>query len=335
MTRDLPPEDVLGSLEKGRLAPFYLFYGPGEFRLERVLDRIKGELIPGSSRDLNLKTCYGGETDPADIINHAMTLPFMAQHRLIIVRRTEKFKTDQLEKFLPYLEDPAKSTCLIFISSRTDFKTRFYKRFRSSGCAVSFTELRDHQVVPWIRRMAKELELKIDGQACAYLQQIVGNRLRDLHAELVKLQLRYGGGTDISVDQVRELAIHSRVYSIFELMDAISLKDRSGSLSVLNRFLEEEEKVMGPLRIIGMLNRQIRLLWQTKSIVESGGKSKDVAGKLGIAPFAVGNFVKQSKLWSADEFEHGLRLIYKADGLLKSGSRAKPVLENLIVSLCA
>ena len=30
MARDLLPEDILKSLEKGSLAPFYLFFGPGD-----------------------------------------------------------------------------------------------------------------------------------------------------------------------------------------------------------------------------------------------------------------------------------------------------------------
>jgi len=333
MAGDLLPEDVLKSLEKGQLAPFYLFYGPGEFRLERVLDKIRDTFIPESARDLNLEIFYGDDADPANIINGAQTLPFMAQNRLIIIRRIENFSADQLEIFLPYLERPAESTCLIFVSSKTDFKRKFYGRIRALNRAVNFGELRENQVIPWIKHTAKELGLKIDGHACAYLQQIVGNRLRDLYSDMVKLQLRYGAMV-VGVEQVKELAIHSRIYTIFELMNLVSVKDYSQSLTVLSRFLEEEDKRDAPLRVIGMLNRQIRLLWQTKSILARGGKTKDVAGKLGAARFSASDFVKQSKHWSEEELERGLSLLYQAEGHLKSGSRAKPVLENLILSLC-
>jgi len=333
MAGDLSPEDILGALEGGRLEPFYLFYGPGEFRLERVLERIREDFIPQSARDFNLEICYGGETDPSDIVNRAQTLPFMARNRLIVVRRTEEFSADQLERFVPYLEDPAGSTCLIFITSRTDFKRRFYKKIRASGRAVNFTELKESQVVPWIRRTAGEMGLDMESHACVHLQQIAGNRLRDLHSELVKLSLRYGNSR-IGEEQVKELAIHSRVYSIFELMNAVSAKDLGRSISVLNRFLEEEDKRSAPLQLLGMLNRQIKLLWQTKAMIERGGKSKDVAAKLGIPAFSIGKLIKQARLWSVDEFERGISLLYGADRLLKTGSRPKVVLENLILSLC-
>ncbi len=334
MARELQPEDVLKSLEGGQLAPVYLFYGPGEFWLEKVLDRIRRNFIPESARDFNLEIFYGGEADPLDIINRARSVPFMARNRLMIVRRTEKFGATALERFLPYFEEPVESTCLIFVTSKTDFKKKFYSRIRTSGRAVNFRELRDNQVVPWVKQAAGELGLGIDDEASAYLHQIVGNSRRDLYAELEKLHLLYEKGT-MGMEQVKEIAIHSRIYTIFELVSSISEKKCAESLGVLTRFLEEEDKRKAPLRVIGMLNRQVRLIWQTKAILLKGRQTKDVIKELGLAPFLARNFVSQSKYWSVKELEKALYLLYQADGLLKSGSRPKPVLENLILSLCA
>ncbi|MBN1850890.1 MAG: DNA polymerase III subunit delta [Deltaproteobacteria bacterium] len=333
MPTDLHPEDILKSLEKRKLAPFYLFYGPNEFRLERVVDAIRNSYIPEGARDFNLEIGYGGEVDAGKIIHQAQTLPFMAPNRLIIVRKTEAYTTEQLEEFLDYLEDPSPSTCLIFIASKADFKKRFFKKIRSSGLSVLFAELKENQIVPWIMRTAKELGMKIDGPSCAYLQQTVGNNLRDLYAELIKLQLRHED-RKVTVDDVKELAVHSRVYSIFELMDAVSSRDIGESLSVLNRFLEEEDKTGAPLRIIGMLNRQTRILWRVKSILDKGGRAKEVSEKLNMPSFFIGNLLNQARRWSVDDFHRALSLLYQADGLLKTGSRPKPVLENLILTLC-
>lgn len=334
MARDLTPEEILKSLEKGNLAPFYLFHGPGEFRLERVLDRVRNDFIPSVAKDLNVEVFYGGEKiDPADIIHRARSLPFLASNRLIIIRRTEKFSASELEIFLSYLEKPADTTCLIFVSSKTDFRMNFYRRIRSLGCAVNFANLSERQVVPWIKRTALELGFKIDGEASAYLRQIIGNSLRELYAELEKLHLRYEGKA-VGVGQVKELAIHTRVYTIFELMNKVSERKCAESLEILNRFLEEEDKLGAPLQILGMLNRQIRLLWQTKHILSEGGDKTDVARTLGLPDFSARDFAAYSQAWSIKELEKGLGLLYQTDGLLKSGSRPKPVLENVVFSLC-
>jgi len=332
MPGDLTPEYVLKQLEKGQLSPFYLFYGPNEFLLERVLSRIRETFIPETSRDFNLRIFYGDKTEPANIIDTARSLPFMSHSRLIIVRRTESLLPAALESYIPYLDRPVESTCLIFVSSKTDFKRKFYRKIRELGQAVNFKNLSDRQVIPWIKKTAKELDLNIEDQACAYLQQLVGNRLMDLHAELEKLSLRYGKKV-VGLEEVRAVAIFSRIYTVFELMDEVSFKRRGESISVLNRLLEEEGNE-GSLKVLGMLNRQIRLLWQAKTVSDKGGRAADVSRKIKLPSFLVSRIVQQSKYWETDDFERAFHLMYKADGLLKSGAHGRMVLENLVFSLC-
>ena len=332
MPNDRSPEEVLNALQKGRLAPVYLFYGPGEFRMEKILDQVKASLVPEGTRELNLEILYGGETEPEKILEHARSLPFLAPRRLIIVRRTESFSAEALTRFVPYFQDPSLSTCLIFATAKTDFNKPFYKTLRSLGWAVKFEELKDQQVIPWLMKTASEMGFKIDPQAAAYLRDIVGNKTRELYGELEKLSLRFDG--EVGIEQVKESVKHSRIYTIFELMNQIASRNKGGSLLVLNRFLEEEDKRDAPLRVIGMLNRQIRLLWRSKPLVEKGTDTKDLMKKLGTHYYGAVELSKQAKLWEADELERAFGLLYQADGRIKSGSRPKPVLENLILSLC-
>lgn len=199
--------------------------------------------------------------------------------------------------------------------------------------AVNFSELKNNQVVPWIINMAKEIGLNINRQGCMFLQELAGNRLRDIYSELQKLKLSYGDQA-IGEKEVRELAINSRMYSIFELMDALSVKNLPGALSVLKRFIEEEDKKRAPLQIIGMLNRQIVLLWKVKMLDKKSVNINEIASKLGIAPFSARKLLEQSANWSSGELEKGVSMLYEADRFLKSGSRPVPVFENLILSLC-
>ncbi len=333
MAGDLRPEDVIKALERGKLAPFYLFYGPNDFIIERILTRIRNEYIPESARDFNMEICYGGETKPSEVINRAQTIPFLASNRLIILRRIDSYKADQLNKFIPYLEKPVDSTCLIFMSAKTDFKKKFYKALRAAGAAVNFSELKANQVLPWIQTSAGEIGLNIDRNGCGMLQEITGTGLREIYSELEKLKLSYGD-KQIGEQEVKELAINSRMYSIFELTDALSEKKTSKALSVLSRFLEEEDKKSAPLQIIGMLNRQIGLLWQVKALSAGGQNDREISSKVGIAPFLVTNYLRQCRNWTPGELKNGISLLYQTDRLLKSGSRPKPVLENLILSLC-
>jgi DNA polymerase III subunit delta len=332
MANDLQPEDVTKALDKGKLAPFYLFYGPNEFLIERLLGKIRDKFIPENSRDFNMEICYGGETNPSDVVNRAQSVPFLSSNRLIILRRTDAYKAEQLNKFVPYLEKPVNSTCLIFLSEKTDFKNKFYKTIRGAGLAVNFSELKNNQVIPWIQATAREMGLNIDRDGCALLQDITGGGLRKIFGELEKLKLSCGD-KKVKEAEVRELAINSRMYNIFELMDALSEKKAAQALSALSRFLDEEDKKAAPLQIIGMLNRQIGLLWQVRILVSEAKGAGEIASKLAIAPFSAEKLIKQSKNWSAKGLKTGISLLYETDRLLKSGARSKPVLENLFLSL--
>jgi len=333
MPAELLPEDVLSRLEKGTLSSVYLFYGASEFRLEKVLNKIRETFIPEGARDFNLQIFYGDEAkaSPGEILDAARSFPFMSPNRLIIVRRTEDIPASVLESFIPYLDAPMETTCLIFVSKQPDFRKKFYKKIKDLDCAVHFRELYDNQVVPWMVKTAKELGMNMDPRACAYLQQVAGNRLRDLYSELEKIYLYYGD-TAVGLDEVKKLAIHSRSFTIFELMDQVSLKQRAGALSVLRRYLEEEGKEAG-LGIMGMFIRQIRLLWQTKSILGRGGRTGDLTKEAKVQAFVAKRLEQQSKRWRPDELERAFDLLYQADGLLKSGADVNLVLENLILNL--
>ena len=335
MSDDLHPDDVLKAAKKEQVAPFYLFYGPGEFRMERVLATLRTLLVPETVRDFNLEVLYGDESiEPEGIINKASSMPFLAQRRLIILRRTESFTADQLERFLPYLEKPSPSTCLIFISWKTNFNMKFYKRFRTQGVAVLFDELKGKQIAAWIKKTASEdLGMTLDGEACAYLHAVVGNRPRELYSELEKLYLRYGRA--VSLGQVKEAVIHSRVYTVFELMDAVSTKDCGSCLRILKRYLEEEDPRDAPLGLISMLNRQIRLLWQTKTVLLKSGGMQEVQKKTGLSGFPARKLLEQAPRWTEKELERALERLYRSDDRLKSGSSPLPILENLILSLCS
>lgn len=340
MKADLAPETVLRQLESGRRLPVYLFYGPGEFRLEKSLVRFREALVSESLRDFNFRVFYGAQVDPSekaepgDILETARSVPFMAPDRLVVVRGVEGMPAASPDRLLPYVDDPVDSTCLIFVASKPDFRTRFFAKFRDKGLAVHFRQLTDSQVVPWIKSLARELGLNIDDEACAYLQEIVGNRLRDLYAELEKIFLRHGAAA-VGIREVKELAIYSRSYTVFELMDHVSFRRRPESLAALSRYMQEEGKGRdAALGVLGMLNRQVNLLWCTLGVISEGGRSEQVVRKLGIREFQARALMQQAKHWRPEELESACHLLYQADGLLKSSSPGVLVLESLILALC-
>lgn len=333
--QDLTPENVLISLKKGVLAPFYLFYGPEDFWNELTLDKIKKDFIPNSVKEFNLEILYGGEVSSQEILNRARTLPFMSSHRLIIIRETQKFIQSELELFLPYLDSPVDSACIIWVSSKVDLKGVFYRRFKELGRAVNFKKLSERQVYSWIQKRSKELELNIDKDASAFLYQMVGSSLRDLFSEILKLSIKYPGYR-IGVEQIKELATFSRLFTVFDLVDYVSKKNAPRAIVALSRLFDTQGRdTKAVLGILGMLARQIRLISKTKSGRKKGGGKKGVIDRLRPLPnFVIEKCIAQERFWQEKELEEALNHIYDADGLIKTGSKGDLILESLIFHLC-
>jgi len=333
--QDLTPENVSISLKKGVLAPFYLFYGPQEFWIELTLDRIKKDLIPDSVKEFNLEILYGGEISPQEILNRAHLFPFMSSRRLIIVRRTENFAKSDLELFLPYLDSPVDSTCIIWVSGKADLTGVFYKRFKKHGRAVNFRKFSERQAYTWVQKRSKELGLSIDKGASDFLYQMAGSSLRDLFSEILKLSLRHPNSR-IGIDQVKELATFSRLFTVFELVDYVSEKDASHALGALGRLFDTQGRdSKATLGVLGMVARQIRLILKTKSGLAKGGGKREVMDRLRPLPnFVIEKCIAQEGFWHERELEEALDHIYDADGLIRSGSKGDLVLEGLIFHLC-
>ena len=333
---DLTPESVLNALNKGVLAPFYLFYGPEDFWLEITLDAIKKALVPESLKEFNVETLYGGEISAAEVINRASLFPFMSPRRLIIVRGTQNLAKGELDRFVSYVENPVDSTCIIWVWAKPELSHALCKRCRELGRAVHFRKLSDRQVYSWIQKRADELGLVIERDAAAFLNQAVGNSLRDLFSELFKLSLRHPNSR-IGVEHIKELATFSRLFTVFDLVDFVGTRDASHAMQALQRLFDTQGRDSSSvLGILGMLARQIRLLLKTKEGLKGTGGKDRVAEKLRPLPqFVIEKCMAQEKIWDETELEKALLEFYDADGLIRTGSKGDLVVESLIFRLCS
>jgi DNA polymerase III subunit delta len=331
----LVPDKILLSLKSGTIAPFYLFYGPEEFWIEIILDEIKRRLIPDSVKDFNLDILYADDVPAAEVLNRARLVPFMSPRRLIIVRRTEQYSKGDRELFLSYMDNPLESTCIIWVSGATELKDTFLMRCRDSGRAVNFKRLSEGQAFGWMHKRAEELGIRIDREAAGILYQMAGSSLRDLYSELEKISARFPQSR-IGVEQIKDSATFSRLFTVFDLVDSVFHKDALHALETLHRLFETQGRDSPAiLGILGMVARQIRLICKAKAGERQATGKRGAAERLKPLPqFVIEKCIAQGKLWEEKELGDALSRIYDADGLIRTGSQGDLVLEHLVVQLC-
>jgi DNA polymerase-3 subunit delta len=160
----------------------------------------------------------------------------------------------------------------------------------------------------------------------------VGLDEQALGQELEKLILYAGESTTIDVAEVEEVACAQRTFTSFELMRLVARKDTSRALAALRKLLLAGE---APLAILGLLARQVRLIWQVKDGIERGVTVSELGRRLNLYPKVLSQYVEQASAFSQSrlaEFHEALRTIDVS--LKSSGTSPEASLESLIVTMC-
>lgn len=320
------------ALDKGKIHPLYFLHGDETYLIERAQQRIQSICLAGKPKDFNYDLFLGGETAPERIIDAAKTLPMMAPWRVVVVKDAHLFTPQQVKTFLPYCEKPSPSTCLILIGQKTGHWKGHLRVIEKQGKAVLFTHPPSHTLSRYIDTWTGEMGKKISSEAADVMGEMVGNHLSEVYQELDKLVSYVGERQEIGVDDVEAVVSRVKAHTIFDLTQAMGMKNRTGALRILNQMVESGEP---PLRILTMIVRQFRLIWMAKEMRSLGTRDRDIGKSLGIPSFFLQGFLVQLKNFTPGELATGYRRLFETDMALKSRSTSKKVLlEHLVISLC-
>jgi len=224
-----------------------------------------------------------------------------------------------------------------------------------AGVVVDFPALRPPEAAAWVVRRAKELGKRLEPAAARKLaDQKIGPHLRQLEQELEKLALYVGEGATISAAHVEEVTPRLIEESVNRLLDAVGRRSPGPAVVILRELLEEQREA--PERILGALSSSLRLLWQTKLLLERGWRPgaevdeeaaamllqdprRSALGQFARRSWAAGRSARQAQALSWAQLERALLSLHACDLALKgiAGKVGDPAtaLELLVVQLCS
>ena len=269
----------------------------------------------------------------------------MSPYRFIIFRQAHLFKEAQWKAILPVILKYSDQLKVVFFADKIDKRKSFYKTINKSGKVVELTTPYDNQVPPWINYMASSLGLSLSKDIAALLQQIVGNQLSDLNAELKKLSdyIGYKGASQedaVSKSKIRPVTkedvlastSHLRVNSIFQLTEAIGKRDRVEALTCLANLLANGQNEIATM---SMIHRHLKILALVKKGLSEGLAGKSLSSRAGVSPYFLKQYLSQSQQWNLKKITKTMEELHKTDKALKSSPLASHVwLENFILQSC-
>jgi len=269
-----------------------------------------------------------------EVLDTVRTLPSMSKHRVVVVRKLDNARQTFLsdDNLLSYLECPYQETCLFFTAQEVDKRKKFFTLINKKGKAVHFPKLKSRQAARWILKRAKAKRRQMELEAADYLSELCNNNLQRIDLELEKIITYAGEENLINLKSVQLVAGNIRNDSIFALTDAIGKKDMDCSLGTLDNLLYQGG---APLRTLGMITRQFRLIWQAKTLAANGDSHLQISKKTGIPSYFVGKILSQAREFSLENLYCVFERLLQADLELKSSGKSPiRILESLVIDLC-
>jgi DNA polymerase-3 subunit delta len=329
-----------------------LIHGPAELLRTEALAEIRASVSDDPDlADLNTTRLDGRQATLPEIQNACDTMPFLAQRRLVIVEGflgrpatpprnrqpvpdqavsgeptiteapTPETDKAQNKALLAYLDRAPETSELVLVEEEVIGSGAFLRRLlelQRDGRAriVACEKPKKTDLPAWIRTRAKSHRVKLDVSAVADLAEFVGDDLRQLDQELIKLA-DYAGGKEVNSADVRRLVPATRTASVFDLVDALG----SGNMPAAGKLMRHILDVDGehPLRLLTMIGRQYRLLIQAKALQAAGAKQSEIAKSLNVADWTAPKLLGQAARHSFARLQRAMERILEADEAIKTG----------------
>lgn len=319
----------------GSPSSVYLLLGEEDVHAEEALRTVLHEVVPEEERALNLDVVEAGAMPIQDVIIRCETLPFFGARRAVVfnVRNPEAWRAAEQDALADYLDHGPPPCVLIIVTPRLDQRRRLYGVLQRRAQVIKCDRLDPAQVPAWLAARARASGKTLTPEAANLLVELAGGGLRGLGLEVAKLAAYTGDREAIAADDVREVTSHVAAQAtIFGVMDAVGHRRCDDAFRLLDALIALGEP---PLRILYMLEDQVRMLARVQELVDRGVRDRaGVQRALGSRAWRYRDYLRQVGAFGRVDVEALLGLLLETDGAIKTGQMsARLALETLIVRM--
>jgi DNA polymerase-3 subunit delta len=330
--KTLTRQDLRNQLIKKEIAPIYLLFGEETFLRDLAAKTISHIVLKDSSlRGFNESEISLNDAEIIHAIATAKQVPMVDLQRVIRVTNicisTNKQKNNLKEEDEPtlnsYFSNPSNSSVVIFIADELDKRLKMSKVLLNNCLSFEFTTLEDGELIKWVKDKLVELKTTADEKALRHIIGLVGNDLRKLTLELEKLSIASLPESIITYELVESLVPNSREISNFDLADYLLAKNKTRSLQVLKKILDDGAE---PLMLLGLLFYNFHRLFLAKEMMIEGIERTEVSRVMRLPYNKQQNFLETARRTDREKFKWILKRIAETDQAIKT-SIATPRLQ--------
>ena len=337
----------------------YVLLGDDAFLLHRTRHGVLDALVPADLRDFCLHDLDLTETSIFEALDLAQTPSLMAPFQVLFIRNIKSLygrgqKKDEFAAIDDYFRRPNPQALVIFVADHIRLpqdvrtmdmqdKERSEKIRETLGDVCGIIELQrvsDDDALRWAIRETESQDIRLTEDAARELVDALGAEMLTLASELSKLVLfaQSNNSSTIELADVETMVSAAKQRSLYELTDAISLKDAPRAVALLHGLLNAsesgEDAAIGHLFTLAKTFRQMLVL-NEKQVRDQRAMWQVLWPGFRVAPFAADALIAQARRYrDRSDLTRGLELIARADAELRSNPADKRlVLERLVLRL--
>lgn len=227
--------------------------------------------------DFNVSVFNDENFDIDKVLNACKTIPMGDRFKVveIVGVSPDKKSVEKLEK---YLKAPSETTCVI-IKDSINFSG--YKNVAALCEKIDCDFLEEDVIKPIIASRLAKKERKIDSLAIQTLLNYTNFDMTYINLELKKL-VAYTEKNQVITQEIIEKLVHKNLeYSVFELNNAVAVKDKKKAFLLLELMLESKES---PQTLLMLLISNFRRFFYT-SITKAS--DKEIASLLDVKEYSI------------------------------------------------
>lgn len=202
---------------------------------DRFVKSLRASLFkdPGAA-SLNEYVWDASRDELHDLLTHAQTAPFLAEHRLLIVDRVHSVKAADQKPLIKCIRENTAHAVWVLMTEETAAKTAWLKSLAALGPSVQCTgPYWDSEIKGWIVKRFREAGKSCDAVTAERMIGRVGKSMTLLDLAIERLLIYRTDASAVTVRDVETLLGSSAEENAFEVLQAMKLQGAGAALRIV------------------------------------------------------------------------------------------------------
>ncbi|MDS3924353.1 DNA polymerase III subunit delta [Staphylococcus hominis] len=316
-------------------------YGEVLELVEKKSNEIVESYLNEKKDDFNYVKYNLYDTSFNQIIEEALTMPFISEKKAIVVKNAFIFTGEKVSKDIQpnneqvneFLEKYDGENFIIFevYQNKLDERKKITKTLKKTSKLTKVEQMSEQEIKKWIKNKLHENFKDIKQDALDLFIELTGINFNIVSQELEKIILFLGERPTINKKDVEEIINRSLEQNVFLLTEYIQKGEKYKAIQLIKDLIVMKEE---PIKLLALITSNYRLYYQCKILSRKGYSGQQIAKTINVHPYRVKLALNQVKHYQLTHLLNIIDQCAETDYKLKSSYMDKQlILELFILSL--